>query len=158
MFGKKVPPKFVRASISSTPCRKHLFTGSASCWKHEISITPHKFNNSNKNKQEQLKQLYINKLHAACCFLVFAYMCKKAFFYVRDSCSKISSRIFRKGGYLQERKAACYAKTKHECSIFISFLHLKNYQNFKGIWIRFILSMMEFRFEFYSFLHHFHTH
>ena len=44
MFGKKVPPKFVRASISSTPCRKHLLTDSASCWKHEISIIPHKFN------------------------------------------------------------------------------------------------------------------
>ena len=44
------------------------------CWKHAILITPYKFNNSNKNKQEQLKQLYINILHTESCFLVFAHM------------------------------------------------------------------------------------
>ena len=40
----------------------------------EAQLTPHKFNNSNKNKQEQPKQQYINILHAEFCFLVFVYM------------------------------------------------------------------------------------
>ncbi len=38
-----------------------------------------------------------------------------------DSCSKISSRVFRKGGSFQERKAACYAKTNPSVLYFYHF-------------------------------------
>jgi len=81
---------------------------------------------------------------------IFATNSKKSFFYVSNSCSKISSRVFRKGEVFKNGKQHVMQKQIRVFYIFIIFA-LEKLSKFQRCMFRHILPMREFRFGFIHF-------